>query len=226
MNDIFKIKEISEVPGVNGGEKDRFSRDSLDKYDKLFGDDTVGQPDMTEEERNMMREVYNPEIEFDFPEFDFEDEELKNSLDYFNDINWEELSDAEKEAAVSQFAECLADKLEISETPEISFCRLSAGHYGSYYPIINVIEINEELLDDPEELVDTIAHEMRHAYQHERSKKGETHMDALYQYNLEHYVSVQRDKWGNAIYVNEYQNQLVEVEARAFAERIAGSMED
>lgn len=226
MNDIFKIKEISEGSEVNGGGKDAFSRNSLDKYDKLFGDDMAGRPDMTEEERNMMQEVYNPEIEFDFPEFDFEDEELKNSLDYFIDINWEELSDAEKKAVVLQFTECLVDKFEISETTEISFRRLSAGHYGSYDHMNNKIEINEELLDDPKELVDTIAHEMRHAYQYERSKKGETHMDALYQYNLKHYISVQRDIWGNGIYVNEYQNQLVEAEARAFAERITGSMEN
>lgn len=88
--------------------------------------------------------------------------------------------------------------------------------YGCYDPDSNTIYINQSSFDDPQEIVDTVAHEMRHAYQYERAQKLETYEDYLYAYNFVNYISPYMSEDG---YVNfiDYQDQFVEAEARAFA---------
>ena len=66
---------------------------------------------------------------------------------------------------------------------------------------------------------------MRHAYQYERAKKGETHLDKLYGLSFENYIRPIKDETGKWINVIEYKNQLVEAEANAFAEKITDMME-
>lgn len=49
----------------------------------------------------------------------------------------------------------------------------------------NKVEINRSTMDDPQEVVDTVAHELRHAYQHQRAGLQETWQDMLYKINFE-----------------------------------------
>lgn len=65
----------------------------------------------------------------------------------------------------------------------------------------------------------TIAHELRHAYQHQRARKLQRQIDYLYAYNLgyygygDNYIKVKKDANGKQLNYNEYQDQLVEAEA-------------
>ena len=58
---------------------------------------------------------------------------------------------------------------------------------------------------------------MRHAYQHQRATHQETLLDKLYQLNFENYISPVPLADGKYLFFTDYQDQLVEAEARAFA---------
>lgn len=224
MHGISMRSEVSEVKGE--GEQ-QFSQKILDKYDKILGDDELDKTAVEEiEEQELAQEVFNPRDDFEFAEFDFEDEGLKKVLDYFDESEWEGLGKEEKKAVALVFTGYLTAKLDISKMPEVIYKNMPEDFYGGYDCESNTMIINNKLLDKPKELADTIAHEMRHAYQYERVKRGETYQDALYEYNIDNYVSAERDMDGNWVYINEYEDQLVEVEAREFAERITDVMEE
>lgn len=74
------------------------------------------------------------------------------------------------------------------------------------------MELNRNILNNPKE----VAHEARHVYQYQRACIGETRDDVLYAINFLNYIEpVQVD--GKYVNFNDYQNQLLEAEARAFA---------
>lgn len=178
------------------------------------------------EKKQFMPEILDPEAEYDFPEFDFDDKGLKRALEYFARPDWNELCVEDKKRIVSSYVGELTIGLDISKMPKTEIRQMPEICCGAYSEKGNKIYINSKLLDEPEMLAYTIAHEMRHAYQYERAKKGETHLDKLYGLNFENYIRPVRDESGNWIGVNEYKNQLVEAEANAFAERITGTMEE
>lgn len=68
------------------------------------------------------------------------------------------------------------------------------------------------MLYDNNEAADTIAHELWHAYQHERAMNPQSAKDYQYQYGFENYIRPDDD-------FTAYQDQLVEAEARAFAQQ-------
>lgn len=151
--------------------------------------------------------------------FDFKIEaKLQESLEPFSPEKWKELSERERVKAINEFSVQLADQLDIERKPKIKYFRDADDVCGAYYPDTNVLKINKSLLQDPGELVDTIAHEIRHAYQYQRALKAETKQDYLYRFNFEHYVSPTRMDDGSYVLFSEYQDQLVEAEARAFAD--------
>ena len=87
---------------------------------------------------------------------------------------------------------------------------------GAYDPERNVISVNRNIFDDSYEIVNTIAHETRHAYQYRRAQNPENYLDLLYAYNFVNYISPYVDEDGYANFL-DYQDQLIEAEARAFA---------
>ena len=66
-------------------------------------------------------------------------------------------------------------------------------------------------------MLNTISHELRHAYQDQRAMNPETEMDYKYLANLNNYVSPLFTETGECMLYIDYQDQLVEAEARAFA---------
>lgn len=177
------------------------------------------------EKQQLMSEIMNPESEFDFQGFDFGSKGLERALEYFARPDWDGLSVEDKKRIISSYIGELTIGLDISKMPKVDIRQMPENYYAAYKEKENIIIINSKLLDDPKELVNTIAHEMRHAYQHERAKKGETRLDKLYELNFKNYIRPVKDENGNLICVNEYKNQLVEAEADAFAEKIADMME-
>lgn len=182
--------------------------------------------ELTEEEKQKyLQEILEPGTEFDFSEFDFKDKGLDRILNYFAESTWEGLSVEDKKSVITGYVGTLTEGLDINRKLRVDIRQLPKNYHGAYNDKNGAIIINSMLLDDPKELVNTISHEMRHAYQYERAGRCETLQDALYKLNMENYIYPVKDKNGNWYNYNEYANQLVEAEAEAFAEKITGMME-
>lgn len=167
-------------------------------------------------EEDIQRDVYGrAEEEFDF-DFDASSLDIRQILARFNIESWRLLTDFEKENMCKELMNIIATKLEIWNRPELEFYESDPCDCGAFNPDSNIISINKNNFDVPEEIVDTIAHEMRHAYQFQRAMNPESYMDLLYAYNFANYITPYMDEDG---YVNfiDYQDQLIEAEARAFA---------
>lgn len=192
------------------------SEEAISFLDGLFSVDPENQDTYSINVESLLAEIFGRfEDEFDF---DFElDDEVQVVLDRFGTAQWERLTDSEKVEAIKELAAVIGKKLGIEENPEIQFYNGRDGSYGAYIPGENKIEINRNTMDDPKEIVDTVAHEMRHAYQHQRAGLQETWQDMLYKINFENYISPIPLADGKYLFFTDYQDQLVEAEARAFA---------
>lgn len=186
----------------------------LSFVDSLFSVDADSQ-DLHDEE-SLLAEIFGRyEEEF---EFDFElDGEIQYALERFNLERWENLSESEEVDAIYELASMIGDRLGLEDKPVLQFYDERDGSCGAYLPGVNIIEINQNILADPKEVVDTVAHEARHAYQHQRAELQETWQDMLYKINFENYISPIPLTDGKYLFFTDYQDQLVEAEARAFA---------
>lgn len=147
-------------------------------------------------------------------------EQLDSVLENFEADAWENLSLDEQKESMSNLAEYVSDTIGFENPPQIEYYNNSEyGDYGSYNPYTNTLSVNEYMLENSEEAADTIAHELWHAHQHECAENPQSSRDYQYRYNFENYIS---PEYGQT----EYENQLVEAEARAFAnqfkDRLAG----
>lgn len=192
------------------------SEEAISFLDGLFSVDPESQDTYSIDEESLLAEIFGRfEDEFDF---DFElDDEVQVVLDRFGAAQWERLTDSEKAETIKELASVIGKKLGIKENPEIQFYNGRDGSCGAYLPDENKVEINRNTMDDPQEVVDTVAHEMRHAYQHQRAGLQETWQDILYKINFENYISPIPLADGKYLFFTDYQDQLVEAEARAFA---------
>lgn len=152
---------------------------------------------------------------YDFDGINYSDnpERLDASLDSFQSDIWENLSIDEQKDAMNGLAEYVEDVIGFENPPEIVYYNNPVdGDYGGYSAATNTLEVNEHMLYENEEAADTIAHELWHAYQHERAENPMSTKDYLYQYGFDNYVRPEDD-------FSAYQDQLVEAEARAFAQQ-------
>lgn len=200
------FRDIKPVSDISKAEESDF-------WERIFAE-PIGENEITE--TDIVAEVYGrSESEFSF-DFDVQDSEVQNLLSRFQEPTWSEMSMEEQKCVISDFANILGRRLEIAEQPEIEFYVSSPNDCGCFDPDKNVIRVNQMNFDTPQEIVDTVAHEMRHAYQYERVQKMENHEDFLYAYNFANYIAPIETVDGYANFI-EYQDQLVEAEARAFA---------
>ena len=174
------------------------------------------QEETSEKYDDAWREIFGRDVA-DFV-FDFEiDNDIRSLLDGFDPAQWNELSDEERVDAIKQFVAVLADRLDLDTVPNVAFFVGPQTLLGEYSHADNCIELNTMLLDRPDLLRDVIPHEMRHAYQHQRSDLQETRQDELYRINFDNYISPVPLPDGKYLFFTDYQDQLVEAEARAFA---------
>jgi hypothetical protein len=158
------------------------------------------------------------EYDFDGKDFDRNPEQLNNILDGFSEDNWGNMElDGQKEQINGLF-DYVNDVLNLEKPPNIEYYNeAEQGNYGGYNPATNTLSINEYMLYDSNEAADTVAHELWHAYQHERAENPQSTKDYLYQVGFDNYISPGDD-------FDAYQSQLVEAEARAFADQFKGSL--
>ena len=159
--------------------------------------------------------VYSGLDSYDFDGIDVSTdvERLDSSLDSFQSGTWENLSTDEQKAAMSDLADYVKDVIGFENPPDIVYYNNPVdGDYGGYSPGTNTLSVNEYMLYDNNEAADTIAHELWHAYQHERAMNPQSAKDYQYQYGFDNYIRPDDD-------FTAYQDQLVEAEARAFAQQ-------
>ena len=138
--------------------------------------------------------------------------QLDSVLDNFQENNWSDLSLEDQKQSITDLADYVANDTGNENPPEIVFCDdMEDGTYGGYNPETNTIEINENMLDDSVEAADTIAHEMWHAYQHQEALDTSSEKGREYQEGFDNYISPEYDFEG-------YENQMVEAEAREYAQ--------
>ena len=143
---------------------------------------------------------------------DTDSEALDSALSNFQEDKWSELSLEEQKQSITNLSDYVAGATENKNPPEIVFRGdMNDGEYGGYNPDTNTLEINENMLDDSAEAADTIAHEMWHAYQQQCALDPANEKGRQYQEGFDNYISHEYDFEG-------YQNQMVEAEARAFAQ--------
>ncbi len=216
---MIQFKEINEMDSPAAPFSAEAFKES--RYDKLSIQDTKQYwnnlfAEFGNETEQIKNEVYGrDENEFHF-DYDLKSDLVQEAIEPFRDSGWDRLDNEEKKIFIEELKNVLASVLEISDSPQIIYYEGQTYDCGSFNPKRNCIRINTANLDNPREIVNTIAHEMRHAYQYERSLKCENHLDMLYKYNFEHYIKpVEIDGY----YINffDYEDQLVEAEARAFA---------
>lgn len=215
-----------------------FSKDSIEKLkgfkeikpEKIFQKE-VADDFWNDVFENEMNESYTLDVLFsnifDYSEDDFDNDfdndfeisdDITETIDKIQGVEWNNLEETEKFDLVEDLSNKIGEKLGLDSQPEIIYYDGSDGDCGAYCFNRNELEINHNLLNDPSELVDTVAHELRHAYQHQRAENPVTRLDVLYGINFDNYV-IPEIVDGNYVYFNEYQNQLVEAEARSFAKQ-------
>ena len=208
LPDLSHYKEIKPILKIS------------DEKVQSFWDDVFGEDDSTEDfcftEDEIISEVferYEEDFEFDF---DVSEDSLQDILSKFDEENWNTFDESEKLAVIEEFKNLLCEKLGIEYKPTIFLFEDDKNHCGAFNHQTNTLELNRNILDNPQQVVNTVAHEVRHGYQYERACIGETRTDILYAINFLNYVKpTQID--GKYVNFNEYQNQLIEAEARAFA---------
>lgn len=167
-----------------------------------------------------MKDILNrSEEEFSF-NYDLSD--MRDILDKFGEEGWADLSEDERMDLVEQVVYRIAEILGLNEIPEVMYFEDDPSNCGYYYSGLNILGINVCELSDPKELINTVAHELRHAYQEQRALNPETEMDYKYLTNLSNYISPLFTENGDCILFTDYQDQLVEAEARAFANLFGG----
>ena len=140
-------------------------------------------------------------------------ERLDSTLNDFVESNWENLSLDEQKQSMQSLADCVVDTIGFKNPPAIEFYNNpSEGDYGGYDSSTNTLSVNEYMLYDSNEAADTIAHELWHAHQHECALNPQSTRDLQYQFNFDNYIP---PEYG----MEDYQSQLIEAEARAFAEQ-------
>ena len=213
------ISELNEITKKIDGFKEirpetNITNDEVQEYWDDFFSKPIEDDGLIENE--LACDVYGrSEDEFSF-EFAVEKPELKQLLTQFKAENWIELSEDEKIGLIKQLSSEIGEQLGVVNIPQIEFYNASIFDCGAYDPEMNIIAINKANFDNPDEIVDTIAHEMVHAYQFQRAMDPQNYTDLLYAYNFSNYIQPYVDDDG---YVNftDYQDQLIEAEARAFA---------
>lgn len=204
----FPLQYDSIKPETSTDEKE-----AHDFWDTVFFDQ-VDVHQITE--ADILNDVYGrAEDEFEF-DFDVSYSKMQDAIDKFRASTWDLLSPKEREGACKEFAMTIAEKLAIENPPSIEFYESEPCDSGAFDPDRNCIKINRNNFDDSQEIVNTVAHEIRHAYQYQMALNPESYIDLLYAYNFTYYITPYVDENG---YVNfiDYQDQLIEAEARAFA---------
>jgi hypothetical protein len=158
------------------------------------------------------------EYNFDGKDYNQNSEQLNSLLEGFTEGNWNNMELEGQKEQITGLFDYVNDVIGLGNPPNIEYYNNpEKGDYGGYDPATNTLSINEYMLYDSNEAADTVAHELWHAYQHERAENPQSPKDFQYQIGFDNYIRPGDDFDG-------YQSQLVEAEARAFADQFKGAL--
>ena len=144
-------------------------------------------------------------------DYHLDDPHISECLSKFEQSNWETMSLRAKEKEIRNLADANGDLLGIEDKPRVVFYnKESDDDYGWFSSEQNAIFVNRHNIASGEEAADTISHEYRHRYQHERAEKLENQRDLEFKDNFEDYISPEDNYFG-------YVDQPVEKDACAYA---------
>ena len=197
--------------------QEALSKEMADDYWNNLFENEIETPEFDDE---LLFSVFDrSENEFDF---DFEiSDDIIELLQKIKGSEWAYLDDAEKADTIEALSDKISEMLGLKERPDISYYDADKNDCGVYNQATHSVELNRSLLNDPDELINTIAHELRHAYQHQKAMIPESELDLLYRVNFDNYISPLPLGDGKFLFFTDYQDQLVEVEARAFAKQFS-----
>lgn len=171
----------------------------------------------------LLSEVFNcSEEELDI-NFNIDDK-VRAVLVKFKMENWNVMDATDQLTTIKELIDIVGEKLGLDKIPEVLISNDIGAEYGFYDPKKEVISLNRIFLNNPIELVDTVAHELRHAYQYVRAEMLETKEDVLYKVNFDNYISPLPLPAGGYLFFTDYQDQYVEVDARVFANLFTEAM--
>lgn len=217
--------ETEEIPEEVDIPEDTSELDDTLTEDQSETDD-LNEPEETQEIDVDYDAIYGgmeqDEIDQGFEDIDInaDQERLDDSLENFDQDNWDELTLEEQKGSMQDLANYVIDTIGFENPPQIEYYNNPReGDYGGYDASTNTLSVNEYMLGDSEEAADTIAHELWHAHQHECANNPHSARDYQYQYNFENYISPDLDH-------DAYEEQLIEAEARAFADQFKGRINE
>ncbi len=142
-------------------------------------------------------------------------ENIDKCLETFQQDNWDKLSIDEKEMACSNLRDIVCEDLGIENKPRILFDEnMNDNTYGTYNYNENIIKLNIQKLDCGKEMMNTIAHETRHAWQYIRANLPEnmqTDQDKAFKDNFDNYIQYEDNYFG-------YLTQVIEADAWLYAD--------
>lgn len=125
-------------------------------------------------------------------------------------MNWNQYDDSQRKMLNQMLIHDLSEEFGVA-VPEIQY--FSDSMDDAYYNYEkNVLAINEDKLESAQDMYLSIYHEMRHAWQYERTRNPQTQEDWMFKYNFENYVSVSGDHG-----YDEYSQQYIEIDAGNYA---------
>ena len=219
--EIIDKTESVEIP-ENKFAEITADRTSIEETKTFWNRVFYGESDEVSEESLWDEIMYCDELDFDFS--DVVTDDTKEVLELFNSDNWENLDVDERYELITELVDSIGQGLGLENIPEIELVDREDNCSGYYSERGNYIGINVNYWDDYEDIVDTVAHETRHAYQRFRADKLENHQDEIYKFNFDHYISTDYDTEGNCIHFKEYYEQYIEAEARAYAKEFAAEV--
>lgn len=210
------------------------------KDDEVHDVELIELPTIDKYQSDFMVDAYvNNQLNDDFliNNFDLDSENIKEvnatNIDVFSDkeaINrilvdfkedtWCDLTNEERKKCLNNLKEFIEQKIGLEENINLEFySNENEGDYAYVTGDGETIAINEYNLWDAKEAVDSISHELWHAYQHQRADMLENETDYMYKDGFENYIQPEID-------FNLYQEQFVESDAREFAQRFKDYLED
>ncbi len=149
-------------------------------------------------------------------------------ISVIDDSVWNTLSFDEKVDALQTLAN--VEKVQLGICHEINVCveALGSSTYGSYDYSTHRVRINEQIIEDETayQCVETLCHELRHAYQHDvvdayLSLDKEHQQLEIFNDVRRYYESLDDYQYASIDGFDAYESQLVEVDSRKYGEERA-----
>ena len=139
---------------------------------------------------------------------------------------WQSISEHTKRNALRWIAGCISDNLKLKHKPNLKFINIPPtvigddrfSELGKYSAQNNTIYLNVYFINDSYGVVETIAHELRHAWQRQISQTRDSKQSVIMANNIMNYVSFNDN--------NTYYNyQPMERDARRYAKEVRALVE-